>query len=94
MARGFLALYDQMRPLIGERGCMVGAGNGLRRNRLLAQILASTFGMSLHIALQEEAAATGAALLAAVGAGEIPDLAAAGELLRYADAVPPAFHYG
>jgi sugar (pentulose or hexulose) kinase len=74
MAEGFYAFYEQMRPLLGPRAYLVGSGNGLRRNRLLAQILTERFVMPLHIPALEEEAATGAALLAAVGAGECPKI--------------------
>jgi sugar (pentulose or hexulose) kinase len=70
MAEGFYAIYEAMRPLLGPRTHLVGSGNGLRRNRLLAEILASRFQMPLHLSALEEEAATGAVLLAAVGAGE------------------------
>lgn len=89
MATGFLGLHRQMFPLIGERTHMVGAGNGLRHNHLLAEILAATFEMPLYVTAQEEEAATGAALLAAVACGEFPSLDAAAKLLRYAQAVTP-----
>ena len=44
-------------PGVPDRSPLVGAGNGVRRNRLLAEILADRFAMPLHIpALAEEAA--------------------------------------
>lgn len=89
LAKGFLSLYNQMRPLVGERAYMVGAGNGLRRNCLLAETLARTFGVPLHITAQEEEAAMGAALLAAVGSGGLETWDAAGKLVRYAEAFAP-----
>lgn len=88
MAEGFRRFFEQMAPVIGERTPLVGAGNGIRRNRLLAQILAGRFGMPLHIPTLSEEAAVGAAIIAAVGAGEFTDLgAAAKQILRYAEAV-------
>jgi sugar (pentulose or hexulose) kinase len=88
MAEGFHRFFEQMSPVIGERTPLVGAGNGVRRNRLLAQILAERFAMPLHVPALSEEAAIGAAIIAAVGNGEFPDLdAAAMQILRYAEAV-------
>jgi len=61
MAEGFYAFYEQMRPLLGPRTQLIGSGNGIRRNPLLAQILAERFEMPLHIPALEEEAAVGAA---------------------------------
>lgn len=62
---------------------LVGAGNGLRENRVLARIVEEEFGMKLSLPRHREEAAFGAARLAAVGAGVFPDLSAAGRLIRY-----------
>ncbi|MEZ4831033.1 MAG: FGGY family carbohydrate kinase [Caldilineaceae bacterium] len=84
MAEGFHQFHTQMLPVIGERSPLVGAGNGVRRNRLLAQILAARFGMALHVPALSEEAAAGAAITAAVGAGEFSDLdEAMAKLLQY-----------
>jgi len=48
---------------------MVGAGNGIRRNKALKRVLEYTFGFPLRIAPWQEEAAAGAALCAGVGAG-------------------------
>lgn len=69
---------------------LVGAGNGLRRNPVLAGIVASEFGAPLAFPRHREEAAFGAALVAAYGAGLFPDLASAARLIRYEDALPPA----
>jgi len=90
MAAGFLALHGQMAPVIGVRPHLVGAGNGLRRNRLLAQLLATAFDLPLQITAHQEEAAVGAALLAAVGTGGFADFDAASRLLRYELAIGPA----
>ncbi len=90
MANGFSAFFEEMGPVVGRRPLLVGAGNGVRRNRLLARILARRFGMSLLIPSHSEEAAVGAALAAAVGLDIFPDLdAAAAALLEYAEAVDP-----
>ena len=94
MAEGYRGLYAQMKPIIDGRTQLVGAGNGIRRNRLLAEILVETFDMPLYITTQEEAGATGAALLAAVGAGEFASFDAAAALLRYQEAVGPGDNVG
>jgi sedoheptulokinase len=87
MAEGFHQFYGQIRAVTGERRPLVGSGNGIRHNRLLAQILTERFAMPLHTPSLSEEAAVGAAITAAVGAGEFPDLdAAARRILRYAGA--------
>lgn len=53
----------------GPRGRLVGAGNGVRRNRLLAAAIAARFERPLLVPRWQEEAAVGAALSAAVGAG-------------------------
>jgi sedoheptulokinase len=68
---------------------LVGSGNGIARNRLFARILAQRFGLPLYLPALNEEAAVGAALLAAVGSGEIPSLAEAMGRLQYADVVQP-----
>ncbi len=89
MAEGFHRFYEEMQPLAGERTHLVGSGNGLRRNRLLAEIVKQRFGLPLYFPALEEEAATGAALTAAVGTGELAKWDAASSLLQY-DEPPPA----
>ncbi|OAI46285.1 hypothetical protein AYO44_11650 [Planctomycetaceae bacterium SCGC AG-212-F19] len=62
---------------------LVGAGNGLRENLVLARIIGEEFGMPIQFPHHREEAAYGAALLAAVGAGLAPDLATAARVIRY-----------
>ncbi len=87
LAEGLYALYESMQPAAGERQNLVGAGNAITCNPLLAEILAWRFGLDLHLAADVEAAALGAALLACVGLGE-RTLAEATELLSYDRVVP------
>ncbi len=88
MAEGFYRFGEQMAPFIGQRSPLVGAGNGVRRNRLLAEILADRFAMPLHIPALAEEAAVGAAIVAAVGQREFDTLdAATARLLNYAEIV-------
>jgi sugar (pentulose or hexulose) kinase len=61
----------------------VGAGNGVRENPVLAGIIAEEFGLPLALPTHREEAAFGAALIAALGAGIVSDLAAAGRVIRY-----------
>jgi ribulose kinase len=67
----------------GGKQKLVGSGNGLRENNVLAGCVAEEFGTALRVPLHREEAAFGAALLAAVGAGLFPDLPAAGWLIRH-----------
>ncbi|MYH61786.1 MAG: hypothetical protein F4148_08480 [Caldilineaceae bacterium SB0675_bin_29] len=76
--------------MVGTPPLLVGAGNGVRQNRLLAQILARRFGKTLLIPNHAEEAAVGAAVAASVGLGIFGDLeTAAAALLDYAEAVEP-----
>ncbi len=84
MARTFRDGYERMARHTAVRPSrLVGAGNGLRENAVLAGIVAEAFGMPLAFARHREEAGYGAALLAAVGAGLFPDVAAAGRIMRY-----------
>ncbi|PJB72830.1 MAG: hypothetical protein CO096_07140 [Armatimonadetes bacterium CG_4_9_14_3_um_filter_66_14] len=84
MASAFRYGYDRIREVTGFSPThLVGAGNGLRENSVLAGIVAEEFGLPMVFPRHHEEAAYGAALVAAVGAGTFPDLDAAGKLLRY-----------
>jgi sugar (pentulose or hexulose) kinase len=84
MARTFRAGYERILEDSDQpRQRLVGAGNGLRENAVLAGIVAEAFGMPLSFPRHREEAAFGAALVAAVGAGLFPDLAAAGRVIQY-----------
>ena len=90
MADGFFTFFEQMQPVVGVPPLLVGAGNGVRQNRLLAQILARRFEKTLLIPSHAEEAAVGAAVAASVGLGVFGDLeTAAAAMLYYADAVEP-----
>ncbi len=62
---------------------LVGAGNGLRENAVLARAVAEEFGWPLAVPAHREEAAFGAALVAGVGAGACSSLEEAGRLIRY-----------
>lgn len=84
------ALYDAMRPLAGARSELVGAGNTIMRNALLARILATRFGLPLHLPAFDEPAAVGAALVAATAVGAFSDIdAAMARALYYRATVRP-----
>ncbi|MEK6235720.1 MAG: FGGY family carbohydrate kinase, partial [Planctomycetales bacterium] len=69
---------------------LVGSGNGLRDNPVLAQAVADEFGMPLRVPTHREEAAFGAALHAGIGAGVFPHARAAGTLIRYHTISRPA----
>jgi len=86
MAETFWSAYVEMQAKgLEPRQRLVGSGNGIRRNPLLAHILAERFGLPLVTPVHTQEAAYGAALLAAVAAGAVPSLSAAGSLIRYLD---------
>ena len=71
MAEQYHGLYrDMLAAGVGERTHLVGSGNGIRSNELLAEIVADAFGMELGSPRHTESAAVGAALTAAVAVGE------------------------
>ena len=61
---------------------MVGSGNGIRKNALLAQLVAERFSLPLLIPLYEEEAAVGAALCA-LSALENTPLSDLSNMIRY-----------
>lgn len=84
MARAFRAGYDAIGRLGGAgKKQLVGAGNGLRESGVLARCIGDELGLPLRLPRHREEAAYGAALLAAAGAGLVPDLGGAGGLIRY-----------
>ena len=84
MARIFREGYDRItRQTSRPSTRLIGAGNGLRENAVLAGIVADAFAMPMRFPRHREEAAYGAALIAAIGAGVFPDVAAAGRLIRY-----------
>jgi sugar (pentulose or hexulose) kinase len=72
--------------VLAQRGSstsrLIGAGNGLRANPLLARLVAESFNQPLHFPRHREEAAFGAALGAAVGIGLFADFDAAGQAVR------------
>lgn len=85
MARIFREGYDEISSALGaRRDKLIGAGNGLRENAVLAGAIAQEFQMPLALCERREEAAFGAALSAAVGAGAIESRQAALGWFRYA----------
>ena len=76
----YLAIAE---ALAAPRLQLVGAGNGLRQNPLLANIIAERFGVPMMLPSHCEEAAFGAALMAALGLGLLPNREAAGQLISY-----------
>jgi sugar (pentulose or hexulose) kinase len=86
MARTFAGSHEVIRKLHGGPARrLVGAGNGIRANPLLARIIGEAFGLPMVVPIHREEAATGAARLAAVGAGVFADLAESGRIIRFTD---------
>ncbi len=84
MARVFLDGYGKIQTAAGgPRSRLVGAGNGLRQNAVLSQIVAQTFGLPLRVPVHREEAACGAALIAGVGAGVFASVAEAARIVQY-----------
>jgi len=84
MARAFRTGYETLQDASSRSYTrLIGAGNGLRENILLARIVADEFGLPIQFPRHREEAAYGAALLAAVGAGLAPDLATAARVIHY-----------
>ncbi|MGE3776940.1 MAG: sedoheptulokinase, partial [Pirellulaceae bacterium] len=83
MANDYREAYQQLSTMCGRRHAqMAVAGNGLRANDVLAQIVVETVGIPLAVTRHQEAAAFGAALVASVGTGIHQNLAKAGQWVR------------
>ena len=84
------SLYDGFRAIHAVTNKMpstlVAAGNGLRENPLLAEIVSEAFGLPITFTSHREEAAFGAALVASVGAGVFADLESAAKTLIHTDA--------
>jgi sugar (pentulose or hexulose) kinase len=93
LLEGMARTFGRGRDLIARHAAgawrrLVGAGNGLRENPVLARVVAGELALPLSLPVHREEAAYGAALMAGVGTGVLPDLAAAGRLIRYTTADP------
>jgi sugar (pentulose or hexulose) kinase len=85
MARDYREAYERIVKQGGVRHArLAAAGNGLRANRVLAQIVQDAMGMPICVTRHREEAAFGAALIAAVGSGICSDLPQASRRVQYA----------
>jgi sugar (pentulose or hexulose) kinase len=85
MARAFRSGYDAIRAhLPAPPMHLIGSGNGIRENALLAESIADDFQLPLAVPRHREEAAFGAALMAAIGAGIFPDQKTAARVIQYA----------
>lgn len=88
LAEQFARLYGEMdTPNAGRRMQLIGAGNGIRKNALLRDILSARFSMPLKMPRHTEEAAFGAALMGAVSTGVFPDIKTAGTTIQYISGV-------
>ena len=77
-------LYNMYSPCPDKaHSCVVGSGNGLRKNTALQKIISEMFGMPLMIPAHKEEAAYGAMLYSLTACGIYPDLKAAQALIKY-----------
>lgn len=67
----------------GERGTLVGAGNGIRKNAVLREIAEGAFDAKMRVPRHTEEAAYGAAMLAMVAGGGAGSLDEALGLIQY-----------
>jgi sedoheptulokinase len=67
----------------GAVTALVGSGNGIRLNPGLQKVFEGRLGMRMRVPAHREETSFGAALLAGVAGKILPDLAAAGRLVRY-----------
>ncbi len=68
-------LYERMQQAgLGDHDLLVGSGNAIRKNQLLADILSAWFALPLQMTTYTEEAAVGAALCAAVATGQFSDI--------------------
>lgn len=71
MAEELFGYYREFLDLSGKQSeCLIGSGNGLRKNRHLCRIMETVFGCRLILSEREEEAACGAAMYAAGGMGK------------------------
>lgn len=80
MARQLHASYETaLKTGASPRNTLTGSGNGLRQNHVLRQAIEVEFGMKMKMSANEDEAATGAALCAAVACGEFETIAEASQ---------------
>jgi sedoheptulokinase len=84
IAAELLGFYERF-PESARRGvtALVGSGNGIRLNPGLQKVFEGGLGMRMRVPAHREETSFGAALLAGVAGKFLPDLSAAGSLVRY-----------
>lgn len=81
MAEELYSMYETMpHSHIKE---LIASGNAIRRNPVLRRVLSEVFGVPVLVPAEQEEAAFGAAMIAAVGAGYAESTAALSEWVRY-----------
>lgn len=86
MAENYRNALDQIIEITGQPTnpqTLVGTGNGLRENSVLADAVARRFGEAAVVTQHREEAAFGAALVGGVAAGVFSSLDEAGRLVRH-----------
>jgi sedoheptulokinase len=84
IAEELLAFLEKFPPEVrGSIETLVGSGNGIRLNTRLKKVFEDRLGMKMSVPAHREETSLGAALLAGVACGALPDLGAAGRLIRY-----------
>ncbi len=76
-------LYDMYLSMNVSISGIVGSGNGIRKNKALAEAAERMFGHSLKIPCHTEEAAFGAALYGMIASGLCKDMSEAGKLIKY-----------
>jgi sedoheptulokinase len=83
IAEELLSFYQRMPPAArGRVKRLVGSGNAVRLNPALRKAFEKKLGMPMRMPAHREEASFGAALLAGVAGKLLPDLRAAGALMR------------
>ena len=86
MSEQFHLLYvDMSKQAVLGRERLIGAGNGIRKNEVLRQILSSRFEMPMYVPKHTEEAAYGACLMAAVNGEMYEDVKQAGRAIRFSE---------
>jgi len=84
IAAELLGFYERFpEPARAAVTALVGSGNGIRLNPGLQKVFEARLGMKMRVPAHREETSFGAALLAGVARKLLPDLPAAGRLVRY-----------
>lgn len=77
-------MYQGMCQMTGKKAtCLVGAGNGIRKNRFMQEMAETIFGMKLNIPKCHEEAALGAAFYSLVSSGKVDSLEEIQKKIQY-----------